>query len=76
MLSTKQENQYPLYIKLKEIDSDKGEIIYDFFKSMVIVDHSRILNTDGKTTYNSLKKDMIVKNEKIDYEENNHRLWF
>lgn len=76
VLSTKQENQYPLYIKLKEIDSDQGEIIHDFFKSMVIVDHNRTLNTDGKTTYNSLKKDMIVKNEKIDYEEDNHRLWY
>lgn len=70
VLSTKQENQYSLYFKFKEIDSDKGEIIYDFFKFMVIIDHSRILNTDEKTTYNSLK------NEKIDHEEDNHRLWY
>ena len=36
----------------------------------------RLLNTDGKTTYNCLKKYMKVHIEKIDYNQEDHRLWF
>lgn len=34
----------------------------------------RVLNTDGKTTYNILKDRMTVVNQKVDYSDKNHRL--
>ena len=37
--------------------------------------HQGIL-TDGKTTYNILKNRMEVNNEVIDYDNDNHRLYF
>lgn len=76
VLSTDQENQYPKYIKLKEVDRDNGENIKRFFNDYVKMDKTRLLNTDGKTTYNILKQDLTVKNEKINYEEDTHKLWF
>lgn len=36
----------------------------------------RKLNTDGKATYNILKSKLEELNEKIDYEEDHHRLYF
>ena len=36
----------------------------------------RKLNTDGKKTYNILKNRMEVNNEVIDYDNDNHRLYF
>lgn len=34
-----------------------------------------ILNTDGKTAYNCLKKDLTVFNYHVDYSDNDHRLY-
>lgn len=75
-VSTGQENRYPLYIKMIEIEKDNGKIIKNFFDNYVKIDKIRLLNTDGKTTFNILKKNINVKNEKINYEENSPRLWF
>ena len=36
----------------------------------------RILNTDGKTTYNCLKKDLTVFYYHVDYSEKDHRLYW
>ena len=36
----------------------------------------RKLNTDGKTTYNILKNRIEVNDEVIDYDNDNHRLYF
>ena len=76
VLSTEQENQYPKYIKLKEIKTDNSNVIENFFKSYVYMSKDRKLNTDGKTTFNILKKNMNVQNEKIDYSQSNHRLYY
>ena len=38
--------------------------------------NERTLNTDGKTTYNILKTRLQVINEVIDYDKENHRLYF
>lgn len=72
VLSTEQENQYPLFVKLKEMTVDSGENIEKYFDQYVVMPQDRKLNTDGKSTYNILKTKMQVENEKIDYEQEEH----
>jgi hypothetical protein len=76
VLSTEQENKYPLYIKLHEVSSDSENIIQAFFDQYVKLSNERKLNTYGKTTYNILKTRLQVINEKIDYAKEDHRLYF
>lgn len=76
VLSTNQENQYPKFVKLIEVNKDSGEEIKPIFDKFVKMQKSSTLNTDGKTTYNCLKQNMVVKNEKINYQEDMHKLWF
>lgn len=76
VLSTEQENQYPLYIKLHEVSSDSGILIQEFFDQYVKMSNERTLNTDGKTTYNILKIRLQVINEVMDYDKEDHRLYF
>ena len=72
VLSTEQENQYPIFVKLKEMTVDSGENIEKYFDQYVVMPQDRKLNTDGKSTYNILKTKMQVENEKIDYEQEEH----
>lgn len=76
VLATRAEGEYPTFVKLKEIESDRGDIIKGFFDEYVVTGNKRLLNTDGKTTYNVLKEEMAVKNEPIDYESDDRRLYF
>ena len=63
-------------MKIKEIDKDTGMIIKDFFEQNVVLSLDKKLNTDGKSTYNILKEQLTVQNEKINYEDDDHRLYF
>lgn len=76
VLSTDQDNKYPTYLKLKEIERDAYENIEPFFNEFVRMSKERVLNTDGKTTYSKLASKINLHREKIDYSDNNHRLWF
>lgn len=76
VLSTDQDNKYPTYLKLKEIERDSYENIEPFFNEFVRMSKERVLNTDGKTTYSKLAFKINLHREKIDYSDNNHRLWF
>lgn len=76
VLSTDRKNQYPRYIKLKEIPVDSSENIIPFFKKYVVIDKTRELTTDGKTTYAQLGECMKLDSHKIDYDDPDHDLWF
>ena len=76
VLSTNKENDDPKYVKLTTIPKDDSSITEQFLLNSIIVDSTRILNTDGSTTFNVLKDKMTVNNKKIDYKENNHRLYW
>ena len=76
VLSTEQENQYPCFVKMQEVATDSSKIVQEYFDKYVIMSKERKLNTDGKTTYNILKNRMEVNNEVIDYDNDNHRLYF
>lgn len=76
VLSTEQENQYPCFIKMQEVATDSSKIVQEYFEKYVIMSKERKLNTDGKTTCNILKNRMEVNNEVIDYDNDNHRLYF
>jgi len=76
ILSTGEENKYPHYVKLYPMPVDSGANIKPFFQEGVEMSKDRILNTDGKTTFNCLKKDLTVINVHIDYKEPNHRLFW
>ena len=58
ILSTDKGNNYPRFIKLRRINDYTG----------------LSLNTDGEKGFNTLNEEIQVKNEKISYEEKNHRL--
>ena len=76
VLSTEQENQYPRFVKMQEVTTDSSNIIKGYFEKYVKMSKERKLNTDGKTTYNILKNRIEANNEVIDYDNDNHRLYF
>ena len=76
ILSTHKEHEYPMYVKLIEIEKDSGANIEAQFSKNVKMSKDRILNTDGKTTFNILKSNLQVKNDKINYQENESKLYF
>lgn len=75
VLATQQDNQYPSYVKIKEIDKDNGMIIKNIFEQNVVLSLDKKLNTDGKSTYSILKEQLTVQNEKINYEDDDHKLY-
>lgn len=76
VLSTERENQYSLFVKLKEMTVDSRENIESFFDQYVVMSQDRKQNTDGISIYNILKAKIQVQNEKIDYDQEEHRLYF
>ena len=74
MLSTKAENNYPEFIVMMPIREETQEVCCSNFKKMAYVYKDAILNSDGTQVFNPLKENMIVKNEKVVYTEENHRL--
>ena len=74
VLSTGEENNIPHYLKMFPIPVDSGANIKPFFQEGVVMSKDRVLNTDGKTTYNCLKEDLTVFNIPIDYKDPKHRL--
>lgn len=76
MLSTDKENKYPSYIKLHLLKNDTSELINRFVSKSMKLGKERILNTDGKTTFNILSDKITLKSEKIIYTEANHRLYW
>lgn len=61
---------------MQEVTTDSSNIILEYFEKYVIMSKERKLNTDSKTTYNIIKNRMEVNNEVIDYDNDNHRLYF
>ena len=74
VLSTGQDNRYPEYVKAKPVAVDNSTNVNEMFESCVKMSPDRVLNTDGKTTYNILKDRMTVVNQKVDYTDKHHRL--
>ena len=75
-LSTKQQNKYPMYLKLQPIPKDNKEITNAFLSKSILMRKDRTLNTDGKQTFNVVKDRIKVINEAIDYTAANHRLYW
>ena len=65
ILSTDQENNYPRYIKLAVIPVDNKKFINRFFHMKAKISSKRIINTDGKSTFSDLSKEITLKSEKI-----------
>ena len=57
---------------MQEVTTDSSNIIKGYFEKYVKMSKERKLNTAGKTTYNILKNRIEV----IDYDNDNHRLYF
>lgn len=76
LLSTAEDNRYPLYLKLFPIPKDNSEIMKHFISKSACLTEYRTLNTDGKTTFNSLKDSIRLVSEKIDYDKKDHRLYW
>lgn len=74
LLSTDKENKYPKYIKLFAIPKDQSKYIVKYIKEHAILDQTRTLNTDGKTTYYTLSDNLNLKSDKIIYNEEDHKL--
>lgn len=55
---------------------DSRENIESFFDQYVVMSQDRKQNTDGISIYNILKAKIQVQNEKIDYDQEEHRLYF
>lgn len=76
ILSTDKENKYPGFIKLFPVSGDNSSNIERFIIKSIVMSQERILNTDGKTTFYTLKDRIHLQSEKILYTENEHRLYW
>lgn len=76
ILSTNKENKYPLYMKLRLIKDYTGESLKINIEKYCILSKNSILNMDWEKGFNILYEQIQVKNEKINYEEKNHRLYW
>lgn len=76
MLSTKQDNKYPMFIKLHPIRSESYQNIAKIIHKSMFLSKDRTLNTDGDTCYDKFDAVIKVVNEKIVYTEKNHRLFW
>lgn len=74
VLSTKKENSIPLYVKLHVIPVDNSEYMSKVIQKSAVLSKDRTLNTDGKFSFDVLKPLVNLKSEKINYNEDNHRL--
>ena len=81
-LSTDADGEYPRYIRMRPVPCETKEHIRKFAESSMILDKimiddklvKSVLNTDGSQSYSILNDVMDVNNEKIVYEEDDHRL--
>ena len=67
ILATDKENEYPKYIKLAVIPKDNQYSMKKFITMKAKISKDRILNTDGKTTFAPLSKEIQLESEKINY---------
>jgi hypothetical protein len=74
ILSTDKENNYPRLIKLILITDYTGLSLKKNIEKCCVLSHDALLNTDGEKGFNTLNEEIQVKNEKISYEEKDHRL--
>ena len=74
ILSTDKENNYPRFIKLRLITDYTGLSHKKKIEKCCVLLHDALLNTDGEKGFNTLNEEIQVKNEKISYEEKDHRL--
>lgn len=75
-LFTLQDNKQPRNIKLKVIPKDDSFTTKDFLSKVLVLSKDRVLNTDGKSTFNIMKDRIHVINERLDYSECNRRLYW
>ena len=76
VLSTDKENNYPRYIKLRLLKDYTSLSLKRNIEKNCVLYHDAILNTDGEKGFNILNTQIQVKNEKVNYEEKNHRLFW
>ena len=76
VLSTDKENNYPQYIKLRLLKDYTGLSLKKNIERNCVLYQDAILNTDGEKGFNILNTQIQVKNEKVNYEEKNHRLFW
>ena len=74
ILSTVKENNCPRFIKLRLINDYTGLSFKKNIERCCLLSNDALLNTDGEKGFNTLKEEIQVKNEKISYEEKDHRL--
>lgn len=76
VLSTDSENKYPKFIKIQVTNSETSMNVEKFISKNIVFGKDKILNTDGKFSYDCLNDRITVRNQKIDYSEDNHRLYW
>lgn len=73
-LATQCEDHYPMKIRITQVKSENKIEIESFFDKVVSKKDKIIVKSDGKTSFNILKKWYDVKSKKINYSHNNHEL--
>lgn len=76
ILSTDKENSYPRHIRLRLIKDYTGLSLKKNIERYCVLSQDAVLNTDGEKGFNTLNTQIQVKNEKVNYEEKNHRLYW
>ena len=72
--STDKENNYYRFIKVRLINNYIGLSLKKNIEQCCVLSHDALLNIDGEKGFNTLNEEILVQNEKISYEEKDHRL--
>ena len=76
VLSTEQENQYPRFVKMQEVTTDSSNIIKGYFEKICKNVQRKKIEYRLQNNIQYLKNKIEVNNEVIDYDNDNHRLYF
>lgn len=76
VLSTDKDNKYPLFCKVQVIDGETSYNVNRILSKYITLSKDKVLNTDGKFSYDCLKDRINVRNIKVDYDDEHHRLYW
>lgn len=76
VLGTDRENRYPVEFRADAITSESKKNVLSFFERHIKYNKRTVLNTDGDGAYNILNDKLHHKSQIIDYEEDEHQIYW
>ena len=76
ILTTDKRNKYPRYVKYHVLKDYTGGPVEEYLKEHTILSHDKIISCDKDKAFMRLDKIVILENSKVDYKDENHKLYW